>query len=89
MAIDIFPAASLAFALAVSGGIIYLLWKLRHNRALEQLSAYANSLPQEERLIFWRLLQNRGLWNTSRYPKAFRRWRRESIRSSRTASLFS
>ena len=28
MAIDIFPAASLAFALAVTGGIIYLLWKL-------------------------------------------------------------
>jgi len=31
MAIHIVAAASLAFALAVSGGIIYLLWKLRHD----------------------------------------------------------
>ena len=81
MAIDIFPAASLAFALTVTGRGIYLLWKLWHNRLLEQLRDFANSLPQDERVIFWRLHEDRELWNTSRYPKAFRRWRRQSIRS--------
>jgi len=79
MAIDIVALASLAFALAVSGGVIYLLWKLRHERAVEQLSAFANSLPEDERIILWRLRQDRESWNTSRYPKAFRRWRRQSI----------
>ena len=81
MAIDIVALASLAFALAVSGGVIYLLWKLRHERAVEQLSAFANSLPEDERIILWRARQDRELWNTSRYPKAFRRWRRQSIRT--------
>ena len=81
MAIDIFPAASFAFTLAITGGTIYLLWTLWHERTLEQLSAFANSLPEDERVIFWRLHEDRELWNTSRYPKAFRRWRRQSIRS--------
>ena len=81
MAIDIFPAASLAFALTVTGRGIYLLWKLWHDRSLEQLRDFANSLPEDERVIFWRLLEDRELWNISRYPKAFRKWRRQSIRS--------
>lgn len=80
MAIDIFPAASLAFALAVTGGIIYLLGKLWHEQTLKQLRGFANSLPEDEQVIFWRLLEDRETWNTSRYPKAFRRWRRQSIR---------
>jgi hypothetical protein len=52
MAIDIFPAASLVFGLAVRGGIIYLLWKLWHDGELAQLRAFANSLPEDERVIF-------------------------------------
>ena len=47
MAIHIVAAASLAFALAVSGGVIYLLWKLRHDRALEQLSRIGSRSPPE------------------------------------------
>ena len=78
MAIDIFPAASLAFALTVTGRGVYLLWKLWHDRSLEQLSDFANSLPEHERAIFWRLHEDRELWNTSRYPKAFRKRRRKA-----------
>ena len=71
MAIDIFPAASLAFALAVTGGTIYLLWKLWHEQTLEQLSAFANSLPEDEQVIFWRLLEDREIVEHQSIPQSF------------------
>ena len=43
---DIFGAISLAFALGVTGGIIYLLWKIWRERHIEHLRAFADSLPQ-------------------------------------------
>jgi len=82
MAVDIVVTSSLAIAGTVTGGILYLLWKLWRDQTLEELNAFANSLPEDERAIFWRLHKHRDLWNTSRYPKAFRQWRRQSIRRS-------
>jgi hypothetical protein len=83
MAIDIFAAASLAFLLIVGGAMVHLLWKVWRVQTLEQLSDFAKTLPEEERVIFWRLHRHRELWNISRYPKAFRKWRRS--RSARSA----
>ena len=85
MEMDIFPAGSIVLALMITGAVIYR-WNVWRHRELEQLSAFANSLPDDERVIFWRLWQNPDLWNTSRYPKAFRNCRRHSARASRTLS---
>jgi hypothetical protein len=68
---------SLAFALAVIGGIVYLLCKIWRERGVEHLRAFAASLPEDERVIFWRLHEDRASWNISRYPKAFARWKRD------------
>ena len=75
MIVEIFGSLSLAIALAATSGIVYLLWKIRHEQALEELRAFADTLPEDERIAFWRLHRHRDLWNTSRYPKAFRKWR--------------
>ena len=74
---DIFGAISLAFAFAVTGGIIYLLWKIWRERRIEHLRAFADSLPADERVIFWRLHQDRASWNISRYPRALKKWKRK------------
>ena len=76
MSIYIVAVVSLAFALALLGAIIGLLWKSARERTLERLSAFAATLPHDERAIFWRLRQERELWNASRYPKAFQKWKK-------------
>lgn len=83
MTIYILAVASLAFALAVLGAIIGLLWKAARERAMEQLSAFAATLPEEQRAIFWRFHQERDLWNASRYPKAFQRWKKQQREQQR------
>jgi hypothetical protein len=67
---------TLVFACIVVGAIIHLLWKLARERTMERMSAFAATLPEDERAIFWRLHQERDLWNASRYPKAFRKWKK-------------
>jgi hypothetical protein len=76
MIVEIFGSLSLAIAIAATSGIVYLLWKIRHEQAMEELRAFADMLPEDERIVFWRLHRQRDLWNTSRYPKALRKWRR-------------
>jgi len=83
MTIYTFAGASLAFALAVIAAILCLLWKARREeQTIQQLRAFAETLPEDERAIFWRLYQDRGLWNTSRYPKAFRTWKKRHLRAA-------
>jgi hypothetical protein len=81
MNIYILAGASLVFALAVIGAIIAVLWKTARERAIERLRAFAASLPVDEQVIFWRLNQDRGLWNSSRYPKAFQRWKKQQVKT--------
>jgi hypothetical protein len=83
MTIYILAVASLVFALAVLGAIIGLIWKAARERSMERLNAFAASLPGYERVIFWRLHQDRDLWNSSRYPKAFQRWRKQQQQQPR------
>ena len=77
-------AASLfGFALAVTAAIFCLLWKARREeRTIQQLTAYAESLPEDERAIFWRLYQSRALWGASRYPRAFHVWKKRHRRAA-------
>jgi hypothetical protein len=83
MNIYIFALASLAFVLAVTAAILCLLWKTRHDeKTIRQLKAFAESLPEDERAIFWRLHQNRALWNSSRYPRAFQKWKKRNFRAA-------
>jgi hypothetical protein len=77
MSTDIFGAVSLAFAFAVTGGVIYFLWSIWRERDMERLKAFAESLPKDEQVVFWRLYQDRGAWNISRYPRALRKWKRK------------
>ena len=80
MNIYIFAVATLAFALAVTVAIFCLLWKTRRKeQTIRQLTAFAESLPEDERVIFWRLHQNRAMWNTSRYPRAFQKWKKRNL----------
>ena len=76
MSIYILALVSLLFACIVVGAIIHLLWKAARDRTMERLSAFAATLPEDERAIFWRLYQERDLWNASRYPKAFQKWKK-------------
>jgi hypothetical protein len=82
MTIYILAVASLVFAVAVVGAIIRLLWKAARERAMEHLSAFAATLPEEERPIFWRFHQERDLWNASRYPKALQKWKKRQLRAA-------
>ena len=83
MTIYFFAVASLAFTLAVTAVILCLLWKpRREQRTIQQLTAFAESLPEDERAIFWRLHQNRELWNISRYPRAFHMWKKRRRRAA-------
>jgi hypothetical protein len=74
---ELVNAINLAFTFAVTGGIIYLLWKIWRERDMDHLRAFAGSLPADERVIFWRLHQDRASWNISRYPRAFQKWKRK------------
>jgi hypothetical protein len=83
MSIYILAGASLAFALAVTAAILFLLWKTRHaERTIQQLRAFAESLPEDERAIFWRLYRDRGLWKASRYPRTFQKWKKRHLRAA-------
>ena len=73
----------LAFALAVPAAVLCLLGMKRHEeRNIQRLKAFADTLPDEERAVFWRLHQNRHLWNGSRYPKAFQNWKKRRRREA-------
>jgi hypothetical protein len=83
MNIYIFAGASLACALAVTAAIFCLLWRRRREeQTIQQLRAFAESLPKDERAIFWRLYQDPALWNTSRYPRAFHKWKKRTLRAA-------
>jgi len=83
MSIYVFAMASLGFALAVTAAIFCLLWNTRrHEQNAQQLKAFAETLSEDERGIFWRLYQSRDLWNTSRYPKAFHKWKKRQLRAA-------
>jgi len=70
MSIYILAGASLAFALAVTAAILFLLWKTRHaERTIQQLRAFAESLPEDERAIFWRLYRDRGFVEGQSLPE--------------------
>jgi hypothetical protein len=86
MSTHIFAAASLVFGLMMVGGVVYLLCKIWREREMQCLTSFADSLPEHERVIFWRLWHDRASWNTSRYPKALKRWKREYQKISATAS---
>jgi len=86
MNIYIFAVASLAFALAVTAAILCLVWRTRRKQeTIRQLTGFAETLPQDERALFWRLYQNRELWNGSRYPKAFHKWKKRHLRAGLVA----
>ena len=70
MDIYIFASVGLALALAVMTGAII------RQRTRQHLEAFAATLPEDERVIFWRLQQSRDLWSASRYPKAFQKWKK-------------
>jgi hypothetical protein len=73
--------ASLAIGLAVAAAYAGLLWKARHEeQTIRQLTAFAETLPEYERAIFWRFHQNRELWNSSRYPRALQKWKKRQRR---------
>ena len=78
-----FALASLAFALAVAAAYLGLQWKTRREeQTIRQLTAFAETLPEEERVIFWRFHQNRELWYRSRYPRAFQKWKKRQLRAA-------
>ena len=60
---------------------VVLLWKLRQEREteMENLKAFAASLPEDERVIFWRLHDMKPLWKVSRYSGAFQEWKSNSL----------
>ena len=87
MNIYILALASLVFGVAVTAAIFCLLWKARREEeSIRQLKAFAESLPEDERAIFWRLHQNRALWNSSRYPRAFQKWKKRNFRAAIAAT---
>ena len=43
------------------------------------LKAFAASLPEDERVIFWRLYDMKPLWKVSRYDGAFQKWKSNGL----------
>ena len=74
---------AVSFALSVPAAILCLLGRKRHEeRTIQQLKAFAETLPDDERAVFWRVHQNRELWNSSRYPRAFQKWKKRNFRTA-------
>ena len=75
--LNIFGALNLCLSLIIAVATICLIWSAWWERraARKNLQAFADSLPPDEREIFWRLYEAQGsLWYLSRYPEALDDW---------------